>query len=395
LSKNSDGNNSSATVVISSSSVAFGSVEVGQTASASVSVTNNGSSPVQLSTPQITGQYFSLSGQSSGTASIGAGSSQTFDLQFAPMTAGTQTGSMTMSAGGTTLTVALSGSGTAAPGALSGLACASGSMTAAGTDNCTVTLNAQAGSGGLTVGLSSSSTAVAVPASVTVPAGAVSFTATISAVTTAQTVHLTATAGTVTESFTLQLGAAVPALTLQSTSVAFGGVSLNSPATQTVLLTSSGTAALTISAALATGAGFGLTGPSFPMTLQPGQTATLDIQFAPTAAGAAIGTVTLTTNAPGGTAKISLTGTGQAASYAVDLSWNAPTNSSDPVTGYDVYRAVSGSTSYLLVNSSVDDVASYSDTTVQSATAYTYYVVSVDASGNQSAPSDLFSVTVP
>jgi len=47
------------------------------------------------------------------------------------------------------------------------------------------------------------------------------------------------------------------------------------------------------------------------------------------------------------------------------------------------------------LNSSLDDATSYTDTTVQEGVAYTYYIVSVDASGDQSDPSNLFSVTVP
>jgi len=390
------GSGSSDSLVVSTSSIAFGSVVVGQTASASVVVTNNGSSAVQVAAPQIAGQYFSLTGQNGGAVSIGGGSSQTFELQFAPLAAGTETGSMTMVAGTDTLTVSLSGTGTAAPGVLNGLTCTSGSMTGSGTDSCKVTLNAAAGTGGLTVGLASSSTAVSVPASVTVPAAATSakFTATVSVVTTAEAAQLTATVGTVTESYTIQLGAAVPGLTLQSTSVSFGDVSLNSPATQMVLLTSSGTAPLTISAVSVQGAGFSLTAGGSAVTLQPGQTATLAIQFDPTATGTVTGAVALTTNS--GTATISLSGTGAAAgTYEVDLNWNAPTDSSDPVAGYDIYRAVSGSSSYALLNSNVDDLATFADTTVQSGTSYTYYVVSVDASGNQSAPSNLFTATVP
>ena len=56
-------------------------------------------------------------------------------------------------------------SGTGMP-MLSALSCASGSMTAAGSDSCTVTLNAAAGTGGFSVSLASSSSAVTVPATV-------------------------------------------------------------------------------------------------------------------------------------------------------------------------------------------------------------------------------------
>ena len=284
-------------------------------------------------------------------------------------------------------------------GALSRLSCATSPMTGAGTDACTVTLTTAAGSGGLTVSLASSNSAVTVPANVTVPAGSASagFTATVTAVSTAQTATLTAVAGGVTVTYALGLSASTqgPALTLQSTSVAFGDVTLNNSAIQMVTLTSSGTAPLTISAGAVTGTGFSISGVSFPATLNPGQPATLTITFDPTAAGAVQGTVKLTDNTAAGTASIALSGTGQAPSYVVNLTWDAPSSSSDPVVGYDVYRAISGSSSYQLLNSTVDASTAYTDNTVANGTAYQYYAVSVDASGNQSAPSDIYTVSIP
>lgn len=280
-------------------------------------------------------------------------------------------------------------------GVLDSLSCANGAMTGSGTDTCTVNLTDAAGSGGLAVSVSSSNVAVAVPGSVTVTAGATSgsFTATVSAVTASQTVTLAASAGGVTKSYAISLNAGVSALTLQSTSVAFGDVSLNSPSTQAVVLTSSGTIPVTVStASISGGSGFSITGPSFPLTIPPGKTATLYLQFDPASAGPASGGVTLTTTT-GGTAVIQMTGTGVTTAYEVDLSWNAPANSSDPAVSYDVYRAVSGSASYLELGSSGD--TSYSDNTVADGTSYVYYVKSVDAQGNQSAPSNMFTINIP
>ena len=289
-----------------------------------------------------------------------------------------------------------SGSGSVA---LSDLTCTSGSMTGAGTDTCTAALNAAAGSGGQSVSLSSNNTAVVVPSSVTVAAGAssASFTATISAVSTAQTATLTASAGSGTQTYGISLGAAVPTLTLQSTSAAFGDVTDGSPAYQSVTLTSSGTVAVTVSAGSVSGTGYTISGVSFPVTLTPGQTATLEIEFDPMAPGVSDGSVTLTSNSSTGTTStISLSGTGMAASnYEVSLTWDAPTGSSDPVAGYNVYRAVSGSSTYQLLNSSPDATTAYTDVTVQNGTAYIYYVKSVDAEGNQSAPSNTYTVSIP
>lgn len=391
--------NDTGSLVISTQSVSFGDVTIGQTASASVSVSNPGSAPVSITQVQVQGAAFSLTGQNNVPISIAGGASYSLGLSYHPTTTGAATGALTLTSNVSTdpqVTIALSGTGeSVATPALSGLSCGSASIAGAGADDCTVTLTAPAGTGGLTVDLASSSTAVSVPGSVTVAAGATNagFTATVSGVTTSQTAVLTASAGGVTESYAISLTATGPGLTLGSTNIAFGDVTLNTAATQTVLLTSSGTTPLTISSATAAGAGFSISGVTFPITLAPNAASTLDIQFDPTVSGAVTGTVTLATNTPLGSATITLSGTGVASSYEVDLKWSAPADSTVPVVGYDIYRAVSGSSTYQLLNASV--TTAYKDTTVQNGTAYTYYVVSVDASGNQSVPSNTYSVTIP
>ena len=85
--------------------------------------------------------------------------------------------------------------------------CGNASLTGAGTDNCTVTLSAAATSGGMAISLGSSNSAVAIPGTVTVPAGSTSagFTATVASVTTTQTATLTASASGVSKTFALQL----------------------------------------------------------------------------------------------------------------------------------------------------------------------------------------------
>jgi fibronectin type 3 domain-containing protein len=138
-----------------------------------------------------------------------------------------------------------------------------------------------------------------------------------------------------------------------------------------------------------------MSGVNFPVTLNPNQTASLNLQFDPPSTGSMTGTVTLSSNASnGGTSSISLSGTGTASSYQVDLAWYAPTGSSDPVAGYNVYRAT-GSGSYARLNSSPSTSASWTDTTVQNGQTYNYEITSVDASGVESVPSSSSSVSIP
>ena len=223
---------------------------------------------------------------------------------------------------------------------------------------------------------------------------AFAFTANVSSVTSAQAVTLTASAGGVSKSFALQLNATAPTLSISATSVAFGNVGVKMAATRTVTLSSTGTAAVTVSAATVTGTGFTVSGATFPVNLNPGQSVTLNVQFDPIATGAATGQLTIKSNSSSnGTVVISLSGTGTPPE--VDLSWDAPSSSPDPVAGYNIYRSTGGSSSYQPLNSSIDTETTYVDSTVQSGTAYIYYVESVDSSGVKSAPSNNVTVTIP
>jgi hypothetical protein len=199
----------------------------------------------------------------------------------------------------------------------------------------------------------------------------------------------------VVKTYGITLSVGVAGLTLNSTNVGFGAVNLNTPSTQPVKLTSSATAPLIVGAGAVSGTGFSISGITFPLTLDPGKSAILYIEFDPTTAGSATGSVKLATNSSSGTVTIGLSGTGQVVSHQVDLTWQAPSSSTDPVLGYNIYRALGGSSSYQLLNSTVNGPTSYTDARVNSGTTYAYYVESMDASGNKSVPSNTFTVTIP
>jgi Abnormal spindle-like microcephaly-assoc'd, ASPM-SPD-2-Hydin len=386
----------------SPNSVSFGGISLGSKASASVSLVNAGAAAVTVSKINMSGRAFSVSGEGNLPTSIAAGGKVTLNIGFSPTASGAASGHLTITSNASaneTMAVSLSGTGIAASApTLTALSCTKGSMTAAGTDSCTVTLNAVAPSGGLAVSLASNNSAVTVPASVTVASGATtaSFTATVSSVSTAQTVILTASTSSVAKTFALQLGSGVPTLSINAASLSFGDVNLNTPATQSVTLSSTGTLPVTVSLATVIGTGFTVSGATFPLTLSTNQTVTISVQFDPTVAGAATGTLTVvSTSLTNPTAIIGLTGTGISATYDVNLSWDAPTGSTDPVAGYNVYRSPSGSSSYVQINTAVVTQTTYVDAAVQNGLTYDYIVESVDASGITSSPSTMAAVPIP
>jgi hypothetical protein len=189
--------------------------------------------------------------------------------------------------------------------------------------------------------------------------------------------------------------AASSQLTISTASLSFGSVTVNTATTQSLTLTSAGTSPVTVNAAAISGTGFTIVGGSFPVTLNPAQTLTLQVQFEPTTTGALTGQITISSNSTSGsTAVVALTGTGTAAAHEVNLSWEAPASSPDPVAGYDIYRAT-GSGSFVLINSSTDSALTYVDSTVASGATYSYQVTSVDSSGVQSVASNQITVTTP
>jgi hypothetical protein len=202
---------------------------------------------------------------------------------------------------------------------------------------------------------------------------------------------------TATQTVTLAVNQALAKLSINATSVGFGEVVLSTPVTQTITLTSSGTAPVTVNSALLVGVGFTMSGPALPVTLNPGQSATLNLEFDPTILGVAAGVLTITSNSSSNASvAIALTGTGTAAgSVAVDLTWDAPTSSPVAITGYNIYRSLIGTSTYQLLNSLADSQTSYTDSTVQSGQTYLYLVESIDDSGDQSAPSIPITVAIP
>ncbi|MGC1220549.1 MAG: choice-of-anchor D domain-containing protein [Candidatus Sulfotelmatobacter sp.] len=166
--------------------------------------------------------------------------------------------------------------------------------------------------------------------------------------------------------------------TSSPSSVSFGQVVMGTGSTVPIVLTNSRSSNLTMSKLGTSGSGFSVNGPAVPLTLEPGQTVTVNVTFAPQAAGTDGGSLF----AYGLGLAVPLSGTGVAAAqYSVNLLWN----SSSGATGYNIYRSTTASGTYSRLNSALDANTAYTDSTVVPGQTYYYSATSVSSSGVESA----------
>jgi hypothetical protein len=129
------------------------------------------------------------------------------------------------------------------------------------------------------------------------------------------TVVVSNTAGTVNSSAAILTINLPPAqITATPSSASFGNVVVGTSNSQTILLANSGGTSATISQAIVAGTSFSTT-LAVPVTIAAGGNTTFNVVFAPTVAGAATGSVSLVSNAPGSPLVIPLSGTGVAGTF--------------------------------------------------------------------------------
>ena len=97
--------------------------------------------------------------------------------------------------------------------------------------------------------------------------------------------------------------------TLTPSSVSFGNVATGGSSTKTITVQNTGSVSLRLSSLTATGKGFSVSGLSTPATIEAGASATFSAVFAPIAAGAASGTISISTNALNSHMALTMTGT--------------------------------------------------------------------------------------
>jgi hypothetical protein len=183
-------------------------------------------------------------------------------------------------------------------------------------------------------------------------------------------------------------------ISVSATALSFNG-STGSVTTQPLTITAAGQRSVTIQSVSISNGVFTDSTVAMPVTLSPGQKVTVKVSAKPQSK-AQTGTLTITSTANDPTVALSETATTPpAASHSASLTWNAPSTSTDPVDSYQVQRAASGSTQYSVVGTTAAASTAYTDTSVTTGQTYVYEVVSVDASGNTSKPSNTMTLTIP
>ena len=330
-------------IEISPSTVSFGNVAMGQSATKTVTLTNTGTEALSVSGIAVAGTGFTASGPHL-PISLASGQSTSISAVFKPTSGNADKGTITITsnAPGSPSLVALSGTGTTGTTAAATLTVtpstvAFGSVAVGSEETQTVHVE-NTGSEAATISkVTISGTGVSV-SGMTVPM-------TLAA---GQTANLTVAykplaAGTLTASVSIAsnatdasvvvgINATATSSTLAATpsSFSFGNVVVGSDTTQTIRLQNIGTSQVTISAITPSVSNIAISGVTLPVKLASGTSATLTAAYKPTVAGSLTGKITVTSNAVGSPTIVDLSAT--AAAAAVQLTPSASSLSFGNVT---------------------------------------------------------------
>ena len=314
------------TMSLAPSSVSFGNLNVGSTASQTVQLANTGNSSMTVSQVAASGSGVSVSGLAA-PVTIAPSQSVPLTVKFAPTSGGAVAGSLTVTnSEGINAVAAVTGTGVQAGISVTPTSASFGSVATGNTNSQTIQLK-NSGTASLTVsqvaatGSGFSVGGVTVPLTLAPGASStfnVQYTPTASgAVNGSVTIVSNAPNSPATVSLS---GTGVQAgISVTPTSASFGSVVTGNANSQTIQLKNSGTASLTVSQVAATGSGFSVGGVTVPLALAPGASSTFNVQYAPTAAGAVSGSVTIVSNAPNSPTTVSLSGTGTASTSTLSV----------------------------------------------------------------------------
>jgi hypothetical protein len=245
-----------------------------------------------------------------------------------------------------------------------------------------------------------SETGLVIPLSLTLAVGQMaSFTITFAPPTTGSvtgelTLHSTAINSTLAIALSGTGVTTTRTISLSTASLNFGNEVVGGTSTLAVTLKNTGNSSVTVSGVSVAGTGFSVSNGTGGATLAAGQTADLNVVFAPKATGNVSGTVSILSNASNSPNRISVSGAGvSSTAHSVTLNWEA--SSSSNVIGYYAYRSTVSGGSYSRLTSSPVTALRYADGTVIAGETYYYVVTAVNATGTQSGYSVQVRATIP
>ena len=109
-------------------------------------------------------------------------------------------------------------------------------------------------------------------------------------------------------------------MSVSSTNVSFGDVTVGQTAKQSVILTASGSSPITISGISVAGSLLGASGLAAPLTLNPGQTTTLNLSFYSDHVSSSAGILTIAINSSQGNVVVNMSGEGVASTGTLTVS---------------------------------------------------------------------------
>ena len=181
-------------------------------------------------------------------------------------------------------------------------------------------------------------------------------------------------------------------LSLSTSSLSFGNEVVGKSSTLGVTVKNTGNSSVTVSGVLVSGSSFSAASGIGGATIAAGQSATMNVLFAPQATGSVTGKVTVSSNANNSPNSVTTSGTGvSSAAHFVTLNWSPTTG----VIGYYVYRSTISGGSFTKITSSPTSGPSYTDTAVVSGETYYYEVTALSSSGAESSRSSQVAAVIP
>jgi len=386
-------------------SLSFGNVTIGNSQNLPEILTNAGGSSLTITQAAATGTGFSLNGLNLPMTLAPGQSSPSFNVVFAPQSAGAAGGnlSITSNASDPTFTVPLSGTGTT-PGTLGANPTSVGfgsvqvgnnktlseTVTNTGGSNVNISQDTVTGTGFSVSGFS--------PPLTLTPGQSITFNVIFtpqSAGSASGNIAIASNASNPTLNIPLSgTGTAGGQLAVSPTSLSFGSVVVGTSSTALPAALNATGASVNVTSVNISNAEFTLSGISFPVTIQAGHSAPFTVTFTPQATGSASGTASFTSNASNSPAVLSLSGTGTPAPvHSVLLSWTAST--SPNITGYNIYRGTTSGGPYSKNNSSLNPGTTYTDNSVVDGQTYYYVTTAVDSNNQESSYSNQATAVIP